>query len=171
MNKFQHLNVNIIEIQEEFNYNLKIVPIEESMKYNDTTIFIDSDSIMLRDTDFNDVLNIEDGLHSIRYRNYPKRYPYYGVLQEVSGVEDVYYFFEHFFIIKLSSDDKKKTFLDNWKRLSEETKPFHVYSKGQIGANVGLIIGASCQISDIKIIEYTESKAHDSFLSFHHLYI
>lgn len=171
VSKFQDLNVNVIEIQGDFNYNLKVVPIEESLKYNDTTIFIDSDTVMLEDVNYNDILNIEDGLHSNRYQNYPKRYPYYSVLQDESGIEDIYYFFEHFFIIKITSEDKKKTFIDNWKRLSEKTKPFHVYSKGQIGANVGLIIGAACQISDIKIIQYTDSGAHSSFLAFHHLYI
>lgn len=170
VNRFRHLIVNVIKIEGEFNYNLKMIPIEECMKYNDVTIFIDSDSIMMEDIYLNNFINLQEGLHAKIYENYPKIYPFYGALQNESGIEDVPHFFEFFFIIKLTSDNKKKTFFDNWRRLSEKTKPFHINSKGKSGANVGLFIGAACKISDIEIIDYKESTAHDTFLVFHHLF-
>lgn len=170
VNKFQHLNVNIIEIQGEFNYNLKMIPIEESMKYNDITISIDSDSIMIEDIDFNNLLNIEEGLYVMKYLDYPKVYPYYSVLQSNSGIAHIQHFFEHFFIIKLTSVEKKKKFFDNWRRLFEIMKPFQLYSKGEIGASVGLIISSSAEISDIKIFDYVGTETQFFFFTFNHLF-
>jgi hypothetical protein len=168
--KFKEFDVNILVINEDFNYNLKRIPIGESMKNHEITIFIDSDTIVINDIDFENIFDFEDGLHALIFKDYPKVYPYYGEVQKSSGVDDITYIFEFFFIIKLKDFNKREEFIKNWNRIYYETIPTHIYSKNQRGSQVGLVIGSSCETSGIKIIDPIGSDRLRFFHSFEHLF-
>ena len=169
--KFKNFNINLISLNEPFNYNLKRIPIRESMKNHEITIFIDSDTEIVNDVNFEKLLTFEDGLHAFIFKDYPKVYPYYGEVQKYSGVEEITYIFEYLFILKVKDEYKRKKFIENWDRIYQETKPTHIHSKVQVGSHVGLIIGSSCEISDIKIIDPIYSSKLEFFHSFKHLFI
>lgn len=167
--KFNLYKVNCIFIDEEFNYNLKNVPINESLKYHDIVIFMDVDTEVIGNVEFEKLFNIEDGLHATTDDNFKnKETTYYSVLKNHTNGHEPICVFEHFFILKIQNQQSKINFIDIWNKLNEETKPFQIESKGCIGAEEGLIIGTSCLLNNIKILNPLNKETFDFFLPFKH---
>jgi hypothetical protein len=164
-------NIKTKKITERFNYNLKRIPIELGLEYTDTIIFLDSDTVAIKNINFNEIENLRDGIYgSLVYNlitvNYEK---YHEKIFNISNNTNIPYFFEHNLIIKLSDVEKRKKFIQNWEYIFEETKDVQNYSKGHYGSCEGIIIGLSCVLSEIEIIDIVvENEYLQYFLVFHH---
>lgn len=164
-------NINTKKITEHFNYNLKRIPIELGLEHTDTIIFLDSDTVAIKNINFHEVQNMRDGVYGTLVHNPIKENNenYYEKLFNISKNEKIPYFFEHNLIIKLSNIEKRKKFIQNWGYIFEETKDVQNYSKGHYGSCEGIIIGLSCVLSEIEVIDIVvENEYLEYFMVFHH---
>lgn len=170
--KYINYKINLIKIEGDFNYNLKWVPINESLKYHNVTIFLDSDTIAKNDMNFDNLINIEDGIYGYITHDHDTKNFFYRTLRDISKKENLTYIFEHIMIVKLSDPIKKKNFIDNWKKLTEDTKRVHRNSKGRFGSSEGLIIALSSEFSNIKLNNCLENPdlniIFDNFIHLNH---
>jgi hypothetical protein len=171
------LNDNIIKIynKEDFNFNLKRIPIYNAFLDNDVVVMMDTDISLNHDFDFTYLNNIEDGLYVSwcgTVQNYKeKKISINQLLNAKTGIEevDVYgeslvkcganinnimFFDEFIFVIKLSDKEKKDSFIKTWERINYETinhQPKDRHNQILKGALESLIISLSCNLNGIKI--------------------
>lgn len=165
-------NITTILITDEFNYNLKRIPLEKSLNECDIVIFLDSDSVALRNVDFKNLEEVDDALYGLIYNdyNYENLKEYHDVIFDMNNNDkNIPYIFEYIFIIKLNDQNKKNNFIENWNMIFNETQKQQPLSKFKNGSNEGLIIGLSCLMSDIKIVDpIVNSEMFQYFGVFHH---
>jgi hypothetical protein len=169
---FIDIDIKTKKITESFNYNLKRLSIEFGLEHTDTIFFLDSDNIAINNVNFNEIKDIKDGFYGSIFYNPIKdnnNEKYYDKLFEISKTDKIPYFFEHNFLIKLSDVEKRKKFIENWNYIFEEIKDVQTHSKGFSGSGEGIIIGLSCVLSEIEIIDIVvENKYIQYFNVFHH---
>jgi hypothetical protein len=165
-------NIITKKITENFNYNLKRVPIEMGLEHGSTIIFLDSDNVAINDIDFEQLEKVDDGCYGTIYHDKlvnVDNNSYYEKLHNFSKNKYIPHFFEHQIMIKLSDIQKRKRFIDNWELIYNETKDVQIHSKGRHGSEEGLIIGLSCVLSDINIIDIViKNETIQYFNVFHH---
>lgn len=164
-------NIKTKIITEDFNYNLKRIPIELGLEHTDTVIFLDSDTIAIKNINFREIENVRDGVYGSLFYNLTKlnNENYYKKLFEISKNDKIPYFFEHNFMIKLSDVEKRKKFIQNWNYIHDETKHLQNHSKGRCGSGEGIIIGLSCVLSEIEVIDIVVENEYLQYsIIFHH---
>ena len=164
-------NIMTKKITENFNYNLKRIPIQMGLEHGCTIIFLDSDNVAINDIDFEQLEKVEDGCYGTIFHSPIKvdNNPYYEKLHNFSKNKNIPHFFEHQIMIKISDTQKRKQFIDNWELIYQETKDVQTQSRGLYGSEEGLIIGLSCVLSDINIVDIViKNETIQYFNVFHH---
>lgn len=150
----------IIEIKEEFNFNLKRIIIEEALKEFDTIIFLDTDIFIRNGIDFSVVKNLQDNtIYADEIVSMDKLKDVYGSLDYMKEYLDIlipmidtplFLIHEGLFILK-TTDDTKDNFLRIWKEIDLQTRPYQKMAYGVLGAMEGLIIYISLIKANITI--------------------
>jgi hypothetical protein len=151
---------NTILIQEEFNFNLKRIIIEEALKEVDTIIFLDTDIFIRNGIDFSVINNLDNNtIYADEIVNLLKLKDAYGSLDYMQEYLDIltpmidtplFLIHEGLFILK-TTNETKDSFLNNWKEIDLQTRPYQKMAYGVLGAMEGLIIYISLINSGIKI--------------------
>lgn len=172
----------IINETKTFNFNLKYRAIEEAFKYHNTIVALDTDiklNPILNTTILN---NLDDGLYTIwkgvsqKYKN--EKISTYQLLSNTSqfkelnvygsslkpfgaDVNNIYFFDEYLFVLKISNEDMKNKFIQTWKQIYQKTilsqpKDRHEFKLN--GAIESLILSLVCHKCGIPIESKTELK-------------
>lgn len=168
-------NVVVIKGEEPFNYNLKRKAIEAAFLENNTIVMMDTDIILNYEYEFDSLDLIEDGLYVNWYgavQNYKgKKISITQVLNGKSGIneidmygeslvncgatiDNITFFDEFIFVLKISDKVKKTQFLNTWQKLDNQTRlsqPKDRHKNELNGALESLIISLSCNIIGIEI--------------------
>lgn len=173
-------NVIPITSQEPFNYNLKRNAIDFAFRENDVVVMMDTDIRFDYEYDFTNLTDIEEGLHVYwmgSVQNYKdKKISITQVLNNKTGIDEINsygeklitcgatidnitFFDEFIFVLKISDASKKKDFIETWKTIDNQTKmsqPKDRHNNELNGALESLIISLSCNMNGIKIINNSE---------------
>jgi hypothetical protein len=174
--------VSIIEEKKVFNFNLKYKAIEQAFKYHNTLIVLDTDVKLNPVLNLDNLDNLDDGLYTIwagisqKYRG--EKISTYQLLSNTSqfdelndygnslkqfgaDINNIYFFDEYFFVLKISDDDTKTKFIQTWKEIYETTiisqpKDRHEFKLN--GAIESLIISLACHKCGIPILSKIQLK-------------
>jgi len=150
----------IITIDEEFNFNLKRNVIEVALNEVDTIIFLDTDIFIRNGIDFSVIKNLNNNtIYADEIVGLEKLKDVYGSLDYMQEYLDIltpmidtplFLIHEGLFILK-TTNETKDNFLNNWKEIDLQTRPYQKMAYGVLGAMEGLIIYISLIKSGIKI--------------------
>lgn len=140
---------DIIHIEEEFNYNLKRLVIKEGLKDNDVVLYLDTDIIIRDNIDFTILETLPKGIHPFEL-GYANVYlsEYFNELKQIypnlsNSIS------EHGFVIV--KDATTNTFIDTWELMDNRTKSVQYEHYGMKGAQEGLLMWISANISNTTI--------------------
>lgn len=176
-------NVEVIKIDEPFNYNLKRKSVEVAFKECDVVVIMDTDIIehVLYDTiptvnkvDFNKLNDIEDGMYSDiidgfglnLVHRYQKK-----IYDLTDGYDGLLHLFEHIIIFKISEENVKNELMKNWDTFYYETldTPQPYSFTGKNGSMEGLLIHGSAYKAGIKFTRIFDNPITEHFFSrFYH---
>lgn len=176
-------NVNVIKIDEPFNYNLKRKAVEVAFKECDIVVIMDTDIIehvlyhgdtttnksifnSLNDIDDGMYCDIIDGFNLNLFHHYQKK-----VYDLTDGYDGLLHLFEHIIILKTSNEKIKNDFLKYWEFFyneSLEEQPLSLESR-QKGAMEGLLIHGCAYKAGLKFIRIFNTPITDYFFNrFYH---
>jgi hypothetical protein len=192
ISKVEYHDVNLIEIKENFNYNLKRLSIDKALINHDVVLFLDTDTkTKTNNINFNFLNELEDGLYvnwvdtidKIQYKGKITldrflnqeiktfiNLDYFNKLKKFTPPEkDVYFIRESFFVVILKNKNKKDAFIKNWNLLFNQMN-FNTLSNNKTGIMEGLIIYLSCVISNINVFDISTIKSLYNFYNdFNHI--
>jgi hypothetical protein len=169
-------NLHITYSDSNFNFNLKRFAIGEALNKHDTIVCLDTDICFTYDFEFDNIDNIEDGLY-VSWKGLVQKYKgnklsinqiinkksgiseidtYGDALIECGATSDNISFFDEFaFILKLSNNRTKNRFLNMWNKIytqTESKQPTDRHDEQLSGALESLIISLVCSNCNIPII-------------------
>ena len=150
----------VIQIEEDFNFNLKRIIIKEALNEFDTIIFLDTDIFIRNGIDFSVMKNLDNNtIYANEIVDINKLKDVYGSLDYMKEYLDIltpmvdtplFLIHEGLFILK-TTNDTKNNFLNIWEEIDLQTRPHQKLAYGLLGAMEGLIIYISLIKSNINI--------------------
>jgi len=156
---------SITKIEESFNFNLKRVVIESALKEVDSILFLDTDVYVNKDTNFSIIDTIinntnESTIYAAEVVDLDKLRDVYGSLDYMKDYLDILtpmidtpllLVHEGIFVLKITNKIQKNNFLNLWKELDLQTRPYQKLAYNLLGAMEGIIMYISLVKSNIKI--------------------
>jgi hypothetical protein len=176
-------NVEVIKIDEPFNYNLKRKSVEVAFKECDVIVIMDTDIIehvlyhgdtSINSVDFTRLNDIEDGMYCDiiqgfdlnLFHTYQKR-----IYDLTGGYDGLLHLFEHIIIFKITDEKVKNELMENWETFYKETldTPQPDSLTGKKGSMEGLLIHGSAYKAGIKFTRIFNNPITDHFFGrFYH---
>lgn len=156
----------IVELKEEFNYNLKRVALAGALEESNTVVFLDTDTFLRTGIDFSELSNLEDGMYAAEVVDLDSLRDVYGsldymkeYLEELSKAYSGELFLVHegYFVLKVKDDEQKKNFIQYWENIDKQTRPYQRLAYDLPGAMEGIIMWIALQKAKISI-NLTEEK-------------
>lgn len=156
----------IIKIYEEFNFNLKRIVIEHALNEVNTILFLDTDVFVMNDADFSIINNVKNNtFYAAEIVGLNKLKDVYGSLDYMKEYLDILVpmidtslllVHEGMFILNVSGKEKEE-FLNIWKEIDLQTKPYQKMAYGLLGAMEGIIIYISLLKSNVVLKQATDN--------------
>lgn len=162
--KIENKNINIVETNKKFNYNLKKESIKIALKSFDNILWMDTDILIKNTIDFSIFETLtENGLYvykkpykifrhkskCISIHNILNTTKYGKLIKKFNNNSDLFFLDEHIFIIKECDTLKKQAFIDNWDYIFNNLQNYKLNNNGMYE---GLNIYAAAIKANIKII-------------------
>ena len=167
----------VVEIKEEFNYNLKRVALAAALKESNTVVFLDTDTFLRTGINFSELDNLENGMYAAEIVNLDSLKDVYGsldymkdYLKELTKVytDELFLVHEGYFVLKIEDKEQKKSFIEYWEDIDKQTRPHQRLAYDLPGAMEGIIMWIALQKAkiDVKLTDERVAKVFDRLSHF-----